>query len=86
MYEKFKRNMIYKIENSTADTNLYSLLLSEKESILNEVCLIFIVKNFGLKTEKKYSFLFSMIAHDALIMILQICFEANLKETSMVFK
>lgn len=53
MYEKFKRNMIYKIEDSTADTNLYSLLLSEKESILNEVCLIFIVKNFGLKTEKK---------------------------------
>lgn len=86
MYEKFKRNMIYKIENSTADTNLYSSLLSEKESILNEVCLIFIVKNFGLKTEKKYSFLFSMIAHDALIMIQQICFGANLKETSMVFK
>lgn len=45
--------MIYKIENSTIDTNLYSLLLSEKESILNEVCLIFIIQNFGLKTEKK---------------------------------
>lgn len=44
MYEKFKGRMLFEIEKSTSDTialHLYNVLLSEKEAVLKEVCVLF---------------------------------------------
>lgn len=49
MYEKFKRRMLFEIEKSTSDTialHLYNVLLSEKEAVLKEVCVLFFLTCF----------------------------------------